>query len=126
MPEYERPYPHLLDEIDRLRARLAEVEAERDRELAVEHGIVRGLRARLAAVLAVPYCRDAGHTEALHIAAKCCDPYESPCAAARGEDDRPAAGYQLTCAYCGAIYQPGGVNEPHFPSCKYSGEGDRG
>lgn len=44
-------------------------------------------------------------------------------AAARGEDDRPAGGYQLTCAYCGAIYQPGKVNEPHFPSCKYSGGG---
>lgn len=38
-------------------------------------------RARLAAVLAVPACRDAGHTEAIHSAAGCCDPYEDPCAA---------------------------------------------
>lgn len=44
--------------------------------------------ARLTAVLAVPYCRDVGHTEALHIAAKCCDPYETPCADLRGEGDR--------------------------------------
>lgn len=52
-----------------------------------EHERVRAMEAALARVLAVPACRDAGHTEALHIAAGCCDPYETPCAALRGPQD---------------------------------------
>lgn len=51
------------------------------RSMALAEEENRDLRAKLAAVLAVPACRDAGHVETLHSTAGCCDPYETPCAA---------------------------------------------
>lgn len=57
---------------------------------------------RLAAVLAVPPCRDTGHTETIHSAAGCCDPYETPCAvlsAGSGSTDQPPG--EVACERCG-------------------------
>lgn len=72
-------------ENDQLRARVAEVETwnanqartmERVAEkMNAERRRAEAAEAKLAAVLAVPYCRDTGHTEAIHSAIGCCDPY---------------------------------------------------
>lgn len=73
--------------------------AARLSEMAAE---ILDLRAKLARVLAVPSCRDAGHTEALHIAAGCCDPYESPCAALRSPRDEACDYECMQCSACAA------------------------
>lgn len=65
---------------DRAVARLAENEVAFRKMAEAAEAYSRELhkaKAALARVLAVPACRDVGHTEALHIAAGCCDPYES-------------------------------------------------
>src|SRR5690554_600408 len=67
-----------------LRARLAENEVAFRKMAEAAEAYSRELhkaKAALARVLAVPACRDAGHVETLHLAARCCDPYETPCEA---------------------------------------------
>lgn len=70
------------------REELRRVTADRTESCEIHRHTIRDLlhrsneaEAKVAAVLAVPSCRDVGHTETIHSAAGCCDPYETPCAA---------------------------------------------
>lgn len=108
-----------LNEVYRLRDRLAEVEAELASEAEAHRHSAAGraaAEARLAAVLAVPACRDVGHVETLHYAAGCCDPYETPCAAYEASvaaaGDRGSLGFSGLCPTCRGI----GRHLDHCPS----------
>lgn len=66
-------------------------------------------REQLDRVRALPACRDTGHTEAIHLALRCCDPYDKPCVPLAAPPvvaagDRPA---EPACFVCGRNIENG-------------------